>query len=177
MNPTPQATEALSLQLHSELPPLAGDIQAQVQLLVTTLSGAFGVGINEVALYHLDEERSVLKFLWPEKLKNVGAIPYSSFDSLAARTAREGIVLIENSFASQRHANAYEKIRLTSGVAAPPKPIQKIISAPIMKGEDICGVVQLSRKGAENDPQIEDFVGSDADALLTLTGVFGQHFG
>lgn len=176
MNPTPQTIEAISLQLRSELSPLSGDKEAQVQLLVTTLSRAFGVDINEVALYRLDEERSVLRFLWPEKLKHVGAIPYSSFDSLAARTAREGVVLVENSFSSQRHASAYEKVRLTSGVAAPPKPIQKIISAPIIKGEDICGVIQLSRKGAENAPQIEDFTDSDADALLNLSGVFALYF-
>ena len=176
MNSTPQAIEAFSLQLHSELAFLTGAQEAQVQLLVATLSRTFAVDINEVAIYRLDEERSVLKFLWPEKLKHVGAIPYSSFDSLAARTAREGIVLLENAFASQRHANAYEKIRLASGVAAPPKPIQKIISAPIFKGEEVCGVIQLSRKGDDNGPQIQDFTDRDADALLALAGVFGQHF-
>lgn len=176
MNPTPQAIEALSAQLHSELTTLGGAQEAQAHLLAATLSRAFDVDINEVALYRLDEERSVLKFLWPEKLKHVGAIPYSSFDSLAARTAREGIVLLENAFASQRHANAYEKIRLASGVAAPPKPIQKMISVPIFKGEEVLGVIQLSRKGDSNGPQVQDFTDSDADALLTLAGVFGQYF-
>lgn len=176
MHPTPQALEALTLQLHSELTSLAGDKEAQVQLLVMALSRTFGVDINEVAVYCLDEERSVLRFLWPEKLKHVGAIPYSSFDSLAARTAREGMVLLDNAFASQRHANAYEKIRLSSGIAAPPKPIQKIISAPIFKGEEVRGVIQLSRKGDTNSPEIQDFTDSDADALQILSGVFGQHF-
>ena len=145
-------------------------------LLVTTLSRTFGVDINEVALYRLDHERSVLKFLWPEKLKSIGAIPFSSFDSLAARTAREGVVLIENAFASQRHANAFEKVRLASGVAPPPKPIQKIISAPIIKGEEICGVIQLSRKGTDNGPHIQDFTDSDAEALMILAGIFADFF-
>ena len=176
MNLTPQAIEALSIQLNSELTPLDGAKEAQIQLLVATLSRIFAIDRNEVAIYRLDEERSLLRFLWPEKLKAVGSIPFSSFDSLAARTAREGIVLIENSFASQRHANAYEKIRLASGVAAPPKPIQKIISAPILKGSAVCGVIQLSRKWDANDPQTQDFTGEDGAALLALAGVFGQHF-
>lgn len=176
MNSPSQTIEKLSLQLHSELAPLAAAREAQIQLLVTTLSRVFGVDINEVALYRLDEERSVLKFLWPEKLKHVGAIPYSSFDSLAARTAREGIILIENAFAAQRHANAFEKVRLASGIAAPPKPIQKIISAPIFSEEKVIGVIQLSRKGDDNGPQIPDFSDSDADALQALAGIFGQYF-
>lgn len=176
MNLTPQAIETLSLQLHSELAPLAGDREGQIQLLVTSLSRTFGVDINEVALYRLDEERSVLKFLWPAKLKQVGAIPYSSFDSLAARTAREGVVFLDNSFAAQRHANAFEKIRLASGMAAPPKPIQKIVSAPIFNGKEVRGVIQLSRKGDDNGPQIQDFTDDDAEALLALAGVLGQYF-
>lgn len=176
MNLTTQTIETLSLQLHRELATLPRGKEAQVQYFVTTLSCAFNIDINEVAIYRLDDERSVLKFLWPEKLRHVGSIPYSSFDSLAARTAREGVVLLENSFAARRHANAYEKIRLNSGVAAPPKPIQKIISAPIFIGEEVQGVIQLSRKGDDNGPQIKNFTDNDADALLILAGIFGQYF-
>jgi hypothetical protein len=176
MNPTSPTIEALSLQLHSELAPLDGDKEAQVQVLVTTLRCAFSIDINEVALYRLEPERSVLRFLWPEKLRHVGTIPLSSFDSLAARTAREGVVLIENSFASQRHASAFEKIRLGSGIAASPQPIQKIMSSPIGKEGKILGVIQLSRKGADNGPQIQDFTANVAEILLTLADVFGQYF-
>lgn len=176
MSATPQTLETLSLRLRNELETLDGEDGAKVHLLVATLSRFFCVDINEVALYLLDEEKSVLRFLWPEKLKNVGAIPFSSFDSMAARTAREGVVLLENSFAARRHANAYEKIRLDSGIASPPKPIQKIISAPVFKGEEIRGVIQLSRKGDDNGPHIQDFTDNDADALLTLAGVFGEYF-
>jgi hypothetical protein len=176
MDSTPRTIEALSLQLLSELTPLAGAQDGQIQLLVTTLSHIFSVDRNEVAIYRLDEERSVLRFLWPEKLKHIGAIPCSSFDSLVARTAREGIILIENAFASQRHANAYEKIRLESGVAAAPKPIQKIISVPIFKDAAVRGVIQLSRKGDAKNPQIQDFTDEDGAALLALAGVFGQYF-
>ncbi|MBE0504966.1 MAG: GAF domain-containing protein [Desulfuromonadales bacterium] len=176
MNSTRLAIEALSLQLHSELTPLGGAPDAQLQLLVATLSRTFNVDLNEVAIYRLDEERGVLRFLWPEKLKHIGSIPLSSFDSLAARTAREGVVLLENSFASQRHANVYEKIRLEPGVAASPKPIQKIISAPIFKDAVVRGVIQLSRKGDANSQQTQDFTDADGTALLALAGVFGQHF-
>lgn len=176
MDSTRRAIEALSLQLHSELTPLAGAPDAQIQLLVATLSRIFNLNLNEVAIYRLDEERGVLRFLWPEKLKHIGSIPLSSFDSLAARTARERVVLLENSFAAQRHANAYEKIRLEPGVAASPKPIQKIISAPIIHGAAVRGVIQLSRKGDANCPQIKNFTDEDGTALLALASVFGQYF-
>jgi len=176
MAPTLHAIETLTLQLQSDLNSLIRTADAQVHLLVTTLSRTFGVDVNEVALYRLDGERGVLKFLWPEKLKQVGAIPFSSFDSLAARTAREGTVLVENAFATQKHANAFEKVRLGSGIAASPKPIQKIISAPIFKGEEVRGVIQLSRKGDASDPQTPDFTDNDAAALLALAGVFGRYF-
>lgn len=176
MDLTPLNLETLALKLDNKLETLNGTIEEKVHCLVATLSHIFKIDINEVAVYHLDEECSILKFLWPEKLKHIGAIPYSSFDSLAARTAREGVVLLENSFAARRHASAYEKIRLNSGIAASPKPIQKIISAPIFKGEAVRGVIQLSRKGNANDPQLQDFTDSDADALLALARIFGQHF-
>ncbi len=88
MNSNPEAIETIALQLQRDLSAMKDAKDGQEHLLVTTLSRTFGVDINEVALYRLDHERSVLKFLWPERLKSIGAIPFSSFDSLAARTAR-----------------------------------------------------------------------------------------
>lgn len=175
MDLTPQTIDKLSTELAAGLAASAGTREGQIRLIVTTLSRTFNVELNEVALYRLDDERGILKFLWPEKLRQVGAIPFSSNDSLAARTAREGEILLENAFAARRHANAFEKIRLTPGIAAPPKPIQKIISAPVLNEGVVRGVIQLSRKGDGAGPEIPDFTDADADALFALSEVIGEH--
>ncbi|AMV71460.1 hypothetical protein JCM30471_33000 [Desulfuromonas carbonis] len=170
-----QTLQALCAQLADDLAATKGTGDAQVEKIVATLSGAFGVSENEVALFRLSADRNLLRFLWPAKLRQVGAIPFSSLDSLAARTAREGVVFLENTFAAQRHANAYEKVRLEPGISSPPKPIRKIISAPILQGETVIGVIQISRKGDLDGPEIDDFSQADADALLILASEVGNY--
>ncbi len=84
-------------------------------------------------------------FLFPEALRNVGFIPLTSNSALAARTVRESRPEINNSFAASRHATVFEGVK-TSGVDAG-EAIQKIISAPILSGDKVIGVIQISRKG------------------------------
>ena len=170
-----QTLQALCAQLANDLGATKGAGDAQVETIVATLSGAFGVSENEVALFRLSADRNLLRFLWPAKLRQVGAIPFSSLDSLAARTAREGAVFLENTFAALRHASAFEKVRLEPGIAPPPKPIRKIISVPILQEETVIGVIQVSRKGDLDGREIDDFSNEDADALLTLASEVGKY--
>ena len=172
MGSSARDVEVLSEHLEQELA-AAADADARVETIVAHLAGAFGVDVNEVALFRLSEDGSVLRFLWPARLRQVGTIPYSSLDSLAARTAREGAVFLENTFAARRHASAFEKVRLEPGIAPPPKPIRKIISVPVLCDDRIIGVIQVSRKGDADGPEIGDFSDADATLLLTLAGVAG----
>ncbi len=149
------------------------ELDGKVEKAVPVLSRRFGVATDEVALFLLDERKTVLHFLWPLRLKQVGFIPYSSLDSLAARTAREGRVFLNNTFASVHHASFFEKIRLKDGITERPKPIQKIISVPMVADGDIRGVIQISRKGDEGD-DLPDFSPADAELLVELASIVGS---
>ncbi|TYO98989.1 GAF domain-containing protein [Geothermobacter ehrlichii] len=163
--------KAISNSLRRELRSCS-ELDDKVEKAVPVLSRRFGVATDEVALFLLDERKTVLHFLWPLRLKQVGFIPYSSLDSLAARTAREGRVFLNNTFASVHHASFFEKIRLKDGITERPKPIQKIISVPMVADGDIRGVIQISRKGDEGD-ELPDFSTADAELLVELASIIG----
>lgn len=166
-SPVADLCKQLTLEFES-----CSDLDERVEVAVPVLSRRFGVATNEVALFLLDERKTVLHFLWPLRLKQVGFIPYSSLDSLAARTAREGQVFLNNTFSSLHHASFFEKIRLKDGISDRPKPIQKIISVPMVVNDEIRGVIQISRKGVEEDA-LPDFTDEDASALVELAMTIG----
>jgi len=151
----------------------APDLDGRAEVAVNLLSRQMQVEEDEVALFLLDERKTVLHFLWPKRFRQVGFIPFSSLDSLAARTAREGRVFLNNTFASVHHASFFEKIRLKDGIADRPKPIQKIISVPMVADADIKGVIQISRKGEVGD-ELPDFDDRAARFLVELATVIGQ---
>jgi hypothetical protein len=161
----------LCRQLKLELEACSG-LDDRVEIAIPVLSRRFVVATDEVALFLLDERKTVLHFLWPLRLKQVGFIPYSSLDSLAARTAREGRVFLNNTFASLHHASFFEKIRLKDGISDRPKPIQKIISVPMVVNGEVRGVIQISRKGVEEDA-LPDFTDEDASELVDIAMTIG----
>lgn len=161
----------LCRQLKLELE-ACSELDDRVEIAIPVLSRRFVVATDEVALFLLDERKTVLHFLWPLRLKQVGFIPYSSLDSLAARTAREGRVFLNNTFASLHHASFFEKIRLKDGISDRPKPIQKIISVPMVVNGEVHGVIQISRKGVEEDA-LPDFTDEDASELVDIAMTIG----
>lgn len=140
---------------------------------VDALSTAFDINREEVALFQLEADKGILRFLWPAKLVKVGFLPLSSHDSIAARTAREKKVFLDNSFVSKRHASIFEKVRLTEGQTESPQPIQKIISVPIPRGQEIRGVIQVSRKGQES-PRLPDFSKDNMAEAIAFARVIGR---
>jgi GAF domain-containing protein len=130
-----------------------------------------GVKPDEVAILGLSSKWRHLYFLVPEALKNVGHIPLSSTSALAARTARESRPEIVNNFASVRHATVFEGVK-TSGESA--EVIQKIISAPILSGEKVLGIIQISRKGPEAKNAGPDFTPGDLGKVLALCKPLGK---
>ncbi len=91
----------------------------------------FGVKEDEVAIMELAPSGRTLRFVMPEKLRQVGSIPLSSNTALAARTARERRSDIINNFSAARHASVFEGVPLGRN---PDEAIQKIMSAPILRG-------------------------------------------
>jgi hypothetical protein len=131
----------------------------------------FRVQPDEVAVLELASRGKMLKFVLPEKLQAVGSIPLSSTTALAARTARERRADIVNNFASSRHATVFEGVpqgRRTS------ESIQKIMSVPILSGDEVLGVAQISRKGDSAGGAGPDFSPKDLSDLQALNALLGR---
>jgi hypothetical protein len=112
-----------------------------------------------------------LKFVIPEKFTPVGTIPLTSTSALASRTARERKPELVNNFSSARHANVFEAVPLGRD---PSELIQKIMSAPILDGTRVHGVVQISRKAATLATAGADFTQRDLRTLASLSGTLDR---
>lgn len=131
----------------------------------------FGVKSDEVAVLELKPGGKSLEFVLPEKLRAVGTIPLTSTTALAARTARERRADVVNNFASSRHASVFEGVRLGKGEGS---SIQKIMSAPILRGDKVIGVTQISRKGDSALTSGPDFSSRDLSELQGLNSLLGR---
>jgi hypothetical protein len=130
-----------------------------------------GVRPDEVGILGLSARWRHLYFLVPEALKNVGFIPLTSNSALAARTARDSRPEINNNFTAARHATVFEGVK-TSGEVA--EAIQKIISAPILAGDKVIGVIQISRKGGSGKNLGPDFTPGDLGKVLAICKPLGK---
>jgi hypothetical protein len=138
--------------------------------LCMVMAKIFKVQYTEVALMRLD--RGLLRFVFPEHLRTTGAIPLSS-KAVAAHTALSKKAEIFNNFARVKHASIFETIKPANGDSeeAPPAPIQKLMSVPIMdRDSNVVGVIQISRKGL--DPKFaQDFSREDLHDLEVAAGL------
>lgn len=139
------------------------DALAKVAKAVAKL---FGVAPDEVAVLRLNAKGKTLRFVIPEKLGAVGTIPLSSATALAARTARERRPELANNFSTARHATVFEGVPLGRD---PSEMIHKIMSAPIMDGAQVLGVVQISRKGRSSNDAGQDFTQKDLRVLTSIS--------
>ncbi|MFZ0275331.1 MAG: hypothetical protein WA254_22435 [Candidatus Sulfotelmatobacter sp.] len=138
------------------------------------LAKVFKVQYAEVALLRL--EGGLLKFIFPEHLRTTGAIPISS-KAVAAHTALSKKAEIFNNFARVKHASIFETIKPVGSETeelAPPAPIQKLMSVPILDHKStVLGVIQISRKGL--DPRFtQDFSREDLHDLELAAGVLAS---
>src|ERR1017187_5745004 len=135
------------------------------------LAKVFRVQYAEVALLRLDG--GLLKFIFPEHLRTTGAIPISS-KAVAAHTALSKKAEIFNNFARVKHASIFETIKpnaTDSDEPAPPAPIQKLMSVPIMDRDlVVVGVIQISRKGLDSK-FAKDFSREDLHDLELAAGL------
>ncbi len=131
----------------------------------------FGVDADEVAILKVVPKYKSLKFVLPEKLSLVGTIPLTSATALAARTARERKAELVNNFSTARHANVFEAVPLGRD---PDELIQKIMSAPILDGPRVHGVVQICRKASSPAEAGADFTQKDLRTLTSLSPVLDR---
>ncbi len=146
--------------------------EEKLEASAKALSQIFGVRRDEVALFAYDPRFEVLSFCWPVQLRSAGFVPLSARDALVATTARERRPFLDNSFAQTPHLHIFEtfQLELTGGI-----PIQKIISAPMVCGEDLRGAVQVSRKGETLADAGRDFTPEELDALNQIAAVMACH--
>src|SRR5712675_1934839 len=135
------------------------------------LAKVFHVQYTEVALLRL--ENGLLRFMFPEHLRTTGAIPVSS-SAVAAHTALSKKAEIFNNFARVKHASIFETIKPGStdtDEVAPPAPIQKLMSVPIIDRDSVVvGVIQISRKGLDSK-FAQDFSREDLHDLELAAGL------
>jgi hypothetical protein len=136
-----------------------------LELVAGEIAKLFVVEPDEVAILELVPAGKSLKFVLPGKLQVVGTIPLSSTSALAARTVRERRSDIVNKFSLSRHASVFEGVPLGRRQN---ETIQKIMSAPIVSGDKVIGVVQISRKGDTPLDCGPDFVTKDMHLLQEL---------
>lgn len=143
--------------------------------LCRELSKLFHVRDTEVAL--LSVEGSVLKFLFPAPLRQVGTIPISGA-AIAARTALTKKAEVFNSFTKIRHAVVFETIRLGDAdalIQPEAQVIQKLMSAPVVNEQGrVWGILQVSRKGVDARLAGPDFTRQDLQQLTVVAGLIGK---
>jgi hypothetical protein len=135
------------------------------------IAKTLGVRPEEVAILGLSTKRRQLSFLVPESLKNVGFIPLTSNSALAARTVRDRRPEIVNNFAVVRHASVFEGVKSLNLTG---EAIQKMVSAPILSGDKVIGVIQISRKGSSAKTAGPDFSAEDLGKVLALCKPLGK---
>jgi GAF domain len=168
-------SHSLASELERIASAIESDATATSQISLTSIAQRIaknlGVRPDEIALMGVSNRWRHLYFLVPESLKQVGFIPLSSTSAIAARTARESRPDIINNLASVRHATVFEGVKISGETS---ELIQKMISAPILSGEKVVGVIQVSRKGPSARDSGPDFTADDLGKVLALCKPLGK---
>ncbi len=123
---------------------------------------------SEVALLRL--EKGSLRFIFPPELRSAGVLPLTG-SAVAARTAATHSPFLSNAFMRVKHASLFEAVKLGAEADEEDRsqgqlPIQKIMSVPVVQsGDNVMGVVQISRKGLDASGAGADFTNADLKQL------------
>jgi GAF domain-containing protein len=169
----------MSKSLAAELEVLASSLttgdehnsQFSIPSLAERIAKTFDVKPDEVAILAISEKLRHLYFLVPQALRNVGQIPLSSTNALAARNVRDNRAEMINNFTNVRHASVFEGVKseeLTASV------IQRILSAPISAGGKVIGIIQVSRKAQKLAEAGPEFTPEDLRKLQALCPPLGK---
>jgi len=133
---------------------------------INNIAQMFKLKRDEVALLITDSQQQMLRFVAPAALRSAGTIPLNDSNSIAARALREHKGNISNMLSGVRHARVFELIRTGEGS---PKPIQKMMTAPLFFNDEPVGVIQLSRKGTTAAEAGPDFSLDDLARLQAIS--------
>ena len=125
--------------------------------VVKYVAGAFGAKTDEVAMLFLTSDRKHLRFAAPRKFFDLGTIPITKRDSIAVNIFGRKAGEAMNNVPMVRHVAFFESVKLRDRAV----PIQKMITVPILQGEEAIGVAQISRKGETPSEAGPDFTATD----------------
>jgi hypothetical protein len=173
------ATAATAVvQLANELES-AGLTAYSGEKIANHLAKMFSIRPDEVGILKLVDDRLV--FIYPAKLHDVGSIPLTTNASVAARTATTRRAEIINNFSQVKHATFFESIDL--GIKGTDEKfdkssmaIQKLMTVPVINGQALVGVIQVSRKGANPMAAGADYMPSDLQKLVTAASQLAKCF-
>ena len=103
-------------------------------------------------------------------MRSSGAIPFSANRSLVATTASERRGIMSNGFASTPHLFVFESYGREKN-----PPIQKIMSVPMLDGDQLKGVIQVCRKGEDGEASLKNFTEPELAALSEMAKVIGRY--
>lgn len=140
--------------------------------LAAHIAGGFKAKKGEVAILRLSADGKILSFLFPTRLSVMGAIPITTTHSLATKTIRDKRGEIVNNFPTYKHPTIFEAIDLSEEEKA--RPIQKIMSSPMLVDGKVLGVIQISRKARSGEVVGPDFTPADLALLTTVGTILGK---
>ena len=109
-----------------------------------------------------------LAFAHPKHLVSGNCFPMNK-KSIAGRTVLDKRAIIENQVASEEHHGFYERVPNPDGEV---RPIQKMISCPMIGPDGVIGVIQVSRTGEDITDAGLDFSEDDSQRLEKLCKIF-----
>lgn len=119
--------------------------------------GVFACRSDEVAILVLTADKRHLRFVAPRKLTDLGSIPLTKRDSIAVAVFARGAGEAHNNVPLVRHVAFFESVKLRERAL----PIQKMVTVPIVDGNEAIGVAQVSRKGENPGEAGPDFSPAD----------------
>lgn len=137
------------------------------------IAGFFGTEPHEIGLFQIDSSGRLAIFRWPpQRLDTLIAIPIKSFaSSLVSATARDRRATVDNAFADTRHLFIYEQAMAEKEQRI---PVQKIMSAPVVAGDQLSWIIQVTRKGLIAEEAGPDFTATDLDHLERISAAFAD---
>ena len=140
-----------------------------LQAVSATMSRAFTLGPDVLAILILSPDRMMVRFVWPTELAGGGNSFPVTAGSLANHVIQTGRSLLSNAVRELRHLAFYERIRIQEHS---PRVIQKLLAVPL-KGADgqVRGVIEISRRGQSRAEAGRDFRPEDQQVLEQLAAL------
>jgi hypothetical protein len=148
------------------------DSAERLKPIAEELAAFFAVRIHEIGIFRVNPKKHEIVFIWPQGMTGDGHIPLNAMNSLVAKTANDRASTLDNSFSGSRHLFIFEHMLAEKSDRI---PLQKIMSAPIIDGDEVLGVIQISRKALSLAEAGADFTLRDLDDLKAVSSMLANY--